>query len=213
MKRLMVVIAVLLFSATAVAGVMENAAPYLPILKERIDKFWGNCQFPHVLAGQVEQESSWNPFAKLETSRELGRGLAQITVTPRFNVFHDAVKFPELSKWDWQTDPYSPGNQLTFIVLTDKANVSRVSKMLDPGKEQMAGALIAYNAGLGTVLQRNALAVQKGTANGKWFGGLDQVRLPTESRILYGKNLGELRNEYPVKVFAKAEKYKPYFKK
>lgn len=194
------------------AGMVDRAAPYLPVLQQKIDSHWPAFTLPFVLAGQVEQESRWNPKAKLETSRELGRGLAQMTITPRFNIYQDAVRMKPLKGWDWNKDPYNPANQLTYLVLADKSNFAQVQRMFNADQERMAGALIAYNAGFGTVLQRRALALRQGKENGRWFGGLDGIRLPYESRKLYGRDLGEMRNEYPRLIFQRGEKYRPYMK-
>ena len=199
--------------AFAQTPVLTKAAVYLPVLQTKINNYWPELTMPHIIAGQIEQESQWNPKATLKTSRELGRGLAQMTVTPKFNIYKEAVSMKALKGWDWQKDPYNPSNQLTFAVLTNRSNFKQVTKWFVNDTERFAGALIAYNAGMGTVLQRRALAIRQGKNNGKWFGGLENIRLPYEKRLLYGRDLGLTRNEYPVVIFKRAEKYRSYFAK
>ena len=211
--RLLLIILCLIFNTSVLAQtpVMDKAVVYLPVLEKKIDLYWPELTLPQIIAGQIEQESQWNPKATLKTSRELGRGLAQMTVTANFNIYKDAVQMSPLKTWDYRKDPYNPANQLTFAVLTNRSNFKQVSRWFNNDTERFAGALIAYNAGMGTVIQRRALAIRQGKENGKWFGGLDQVRLPYEKRLLYGRNLGDTRNEYPVVIFKRSDKYIKYF--
>lgn len=217
MRTLIVIAAILLSNCLPAYGqptiISAKALVYLPVLQNKIDTYWPELTLPQIIAGQIEQESQWNPKATLKTSRELGRGLAQMTITPSFNIYKDAVTMKPLKTWDYKKDPYNPANQLTFAVLTNRSNFKQVSRWFNNDTERFAGALIAYNAGMGTVLQRRALAIRQGKENGKWFGGLDGVRLPYEKRKLYGRNLGDMRNEYPVVIFKRSEKYVSYFTK
>jgi membrane-bound lytic murein transglycosylase MltF len=163
-----------------------------------------------VMAGQIEQESRWNPRAELKTSREYGFGLAQITVTSRFDNFQEArQRLPPLQDWQWN-DRWNVRYQMTFLVMTDRANFATVSRLFTDDTNRWAGALVAYNAGMGTVLQRRALALRTiPAASTKWFGGLDSVRLPGEKRLLYGRNLGDMRNDYPRLIIkVRAPKYR-----
>lgn len=209
MKRIYIVFALLVGIAfSAIAAIPPGAEQHLPTLRQKIGMYWKTAPLPHLMAGQVEQESSWKVRATLKTSRELGRGLGQLTITSKFNAYQDAVKYSDLKSWKWQTDPYNPANQLAYLVLTDRANFTRVKSMFVTDEDRWAATLVAYNAGMGTVLNRRALAIRKGVFNGKWFNGLDSIRLPGESKLLYGKPLGELRNEYPVRVFIRSEQYK-----
>lgn len=215
MKRIIALVALFIcLTGTALAGsdLVKRAAPYLPVLQEKVDKYWPTLTIPYVLAGQVEQESQWNVHAQLKTSRELGRGLAQMTITPKFNIYKVAVTMKPLRGWDWQKDPWNPANQLTFLVLMDKDNFTQVEKLFENDQERLAASYVAYNAGLGTVLQRRALAIRQGKEHKKWFGGLEDIRLPYENRKLYGRNLGEMRNEYPRVIFKRAEKYRNLMK-
>lgn len=195
---------------SAPINIMARAAKHLPTLSELADLHWPSAPTREVMAGQIEQESRWKPGAELKTSREYGFGLAQITVTSRFDNFQEArQRLPPLRDWQWN-DRWNVRHQMTYLVMTDRANFQALRGIFEDDENRWAGALVAYNAGMGTVLQRRALALQTiPSAASKWFGGLDSVRLPGENRKLYGRNLGDMRNEYPRLIIrVRAPKYR-----
>ena len=185
----------------------DKAKPYLSTFQEVVHKYWTSVKSEHYMLGQVEQESRWNPKAELKTSREYGFGFAQITVTSQFNNFLEARKhIKELSSWNWD-NRFDAKYQLTYLVLTDKSNFNQM-KSLTSTMDKWAGAFICYNAGSGTVIQRRALCKKTpGCQSDRWFGGLDSVHMKYEDRLLYGRTLYKMRNEYPELVIKKAEKY------
>ena len=190
-------------------NMMEKAKPYLNTFREVVHEYWTDVKNEHYMLGQVEQESRWNPRAELKTSREYGFGFAQITVTERFNNFLEAKKnIKALSSWTWD-NRFESKYQFTYLVLTDKSNFHQMVKLLDSVKDRWAGALVSYNAGMGVITQRRALCKQTlGCQSDIWFGGLDSVHMKYEDRLLYGRTLYRMRNEYPELVIKKAEKYK-----
>jgi membrane-bound lytic murein transglycosylase MltF len=82
-------------------------------------------------------------------------------------------------------------------VITDRSIFHQVSRLFGDDDSRWRGALVSYNAGYGTILQRRALAIRKGVPHDRWTGGLDQVALGYESKHLYGRPLAQMRNEYP----------------
>lgn len=212
-----IVLAFLLLSVSAsytlAEKVPQKALQFAPMVKSVIDLHWRDMPLRESVGGQIEQESRWNDKAVLKTDRELGRGLAQMTITKNFNIYKEAVKYKPLRDWNWEADPYNPQRQVTFMVLQDMGNFNTVKKMFSSDEDRWAGALVAYNAGLGTVLKRRAVALKTiPDRSSKWFGGLDGVRLSYESRLLYGRNLGEMRNDYPRLILkVRSPKYKGLF--
>jgi membrane-bound lytic murein transglycosylase MltF len=194
---------------SAQVNIMARAEKHLPALSELTDRHWPDAPRREVIAAQVEQESRWNPKAELKTSREYGFGLAQITVTSRFDNFREARRLSALKDWQWE-DRHNARYQMTYLVLTDRSNFRQVSRLFQDDTNRWAAALVAYNAGMGTLLQRRALALRTNSVTPtKWFGGLDAVRLPYENRLLYGRNLGAMRNEYPHLIIkVRAPKYR-----
>lgn len=195
------------------AGTLENAKQYLPILSQSIEKAWPAAPMRHITAGQIEQESSWKEKATLRTSRELGRGLVQMTIAydstgkERFNIYRDAVRHRQLQGWDWQREPYSVRHQMTFLALQDRANFSQVRPYSADDSEAWKCALVCYNAGSGRWLQRLKNARLKGLPTNRWDGGLALAYSARESVLLYGRPLYVAVNEYPAVIFKRAGKY------
>lgn len=196
------------------AGVLDRAQPYLPQLSKSIDRQWPGMPLRENTAGQVEQESSWKKSATLKTSRELGRGLVQLTIayradgSERFNAYQDAMRLKIMSTWDWRHDPYNVDYQLTYLVLTDRSNFVMVRRYMINDIEAWRAALVCYNAGPGRWLTRRTMAKQMGLLNDRWAEGLEHAHGPRENAVLYGRPLWQAVNEYPRVIFAKAEKYR-----
>lgn len=184
--------------------VLLKAKPIFPILNEKINKHWNDLKYKHYIAGQIEQESGWNPKAELHTSREWGVGLSQITVTPKYNNFLEAKrKYKELTKWEW-SDKFNIEYQLTFLILENKSLYNSVKKLFKDEVNIMAGEFMSYNSGYGAVLQRRALCkTTKGCDYSLFFGGINKVKMNYENRILYGMELWKMRNDYPEKIIFK----------
>jgi len=169
------------------------------------------------MAGQVEQESSWKDHATLKTSRELGRGLVQLTIaynrsgSERFNAYRDAVRLGPLSGWNWKADPYNPRYQLSYLVLRDRDTFKQTRLIMSDDAESWKAALVAYNAGMGRVLSRRASARVLGLPTNRWSGGLEQAHRGKENTLLYGRPLWQAVNEYPVVIFRKSNKYAKEF--
>lgn len=204
----------ILFISTAHAGPLDQARPYLPQLSRAIDANWPGMPLREIAAGQVEQESNWKETATLKTSRELGRGLVQMTIAydksgkERFNIFRDASRMRALKAWDWQRDPYNTRYQLTFLVLQDRSNFVQVRPFFANDTEAHKGSLVCYNAGSGRWLQRRANAKRMGLPFDRWDGGLDRAYSKGETALLYGRPLWQAVNEYPRVIFKRSDKYR-----
>lgn len=212
MAAVLITVLFLVVPAAHASPVVDRAQPYLPILKKKIATHWPDAPMKEHFAGQIEQESRWNPQARLHTSREDGYGLAQITVTPRFNNFLSATGMSPLKSWDWRYDKFNVDYQITYLVLTNKSNYNVMKRLFRDDRSRWAGTLAAYNWGLGAVQQRHARAtlLYPGRQS-QWFGVIDKVRLPYERRTLYGRNLGDMRDEYPHLIInVRSQKYRPY---
>lgn len=206
------IIALLCTSARA-GEIPAGARQHLPTLQAAAAEHWPGAPLPHTMAGQVEQESSWKARATLKTSRELGRGLTQLTVTyagdgrERYNAYRDAVRWRQLAAWNWQADPYNPRYQLTYLVLRDKATFATMRRLMATDDDSWRATLVAYNAGEGRVLKRRAVALATGLPADRWAGGLADAHGPAENALLYGRPLWAAVNEYPRVIFVRAAKY------
>ena len=217
--RVMLLLIMVLSCDVCAADTLTRAMAYLPLYKDLSASHWPDMPLQYIPFGQVEQESSWKERATLKTSRELGRGLTQMTIayradgSERFNIYREAVKWRALKGWDWQNDPYNVRYQLTFLILQDRTNFITMRPMFRDTAETWKAALVCYNAGPGRVLSRRSVAKIRGQPTDRWTGGLDSTYGDGENRLLYGRPLWQAVNEYPVKVFRRAEKYRPYLER
>ena len=215
MKALFVLIIILCLSSSVFANsTLDRAKVYKPMLDGIILSYWPTMPSPHIIYGEVEQESSWMPNATLHTSRELGRGLGQITIAydssgkERFNNFKTATALTPLKKWDWKKDPYNEKFQLTYLVLQLKSNYNIVNRYMKTPDESIKSTLVCYNAGEGRWLSRRRNAKLMRNDPTLWTNGLDRSYGKGEMAILYGRPLYKAVNEYPVIIYSKSEKYK-----
>ncbi|HBG06308.1 MAG: hypothetical protein A2075_12120 [Geobacteraceae bacterium GWC2_58_44] len=193
-------------AANAASEPSAKAKRYLPVLKTAIDKHWPAAPMRHYIAGQIEQESAgWQERAEMKGKengklREYGFGLGQITIaynkdgSERFNNFVAAQRL--FRDWKWE-DRFNVKYQLGYAVVTNRGNFRQVSRLMRDDDSRWRASLVAYNAGYGTVLQRRALAIRSGVPADRWVGGLDQVAMGYEQKLLYGRPLVKMRNEYP----------------
>lgn len=211
------IVSVLLATTAHGSGIPDRAKPLLPVLAGALDEHWPDAPLPCAVAGQVEQESGWKTMATLQTSRELGRGLAQLTIayhsdgSERFNAYREAVRqYAALRDWDWQADPYSVRHALTYVVLRDRTEYAAMRQLMVDEIEAMRAGLVCYNAGRGRVLKRRAFALANGLPADRWAGGLEHAHGAGEASMLYGKPLWQAVNHYPVAVFRRAAKYEAH---
>lgn len=198
--------------------IMVKAKPYLPTVVSLVHNIWPAMPKKQIIPRQVQQESSWNPKATLNTKRELGRGFAQITIAydqnhkERFNNFKNAVHIKGLREWNWRKDPYNVKYQLTYLILMDKSNYATVRPYMINDDEALKTMLVSYNAGEGRWMIRRTYAKANGIPADRWTGGLDQACKPSEkSTKIYGESLCEMVNDYPRIIFNGSDKYKDIF--
>jgi hypothetical protein len=217
LATILLIIAIMVLAAPRFsigAEIPDRAKALLPVLSGAVNQHWPNAPLRHIPAGQVEQESSWKQAATLKTSRELGRGLVQLTIayradgSERFNAYKDAVRFKALAAWDWRKDPYNTHYQLTYLVLTDRSNFALVRPHMINDEEAFRAALVCYNAGQGRWLSRRAMARSMGLPADRWAGGLELAHGSKEDVLLYGRALWQAVNEYPRVIFSRSEKYR-----
>ena len=215
MKRAPLIVAAILLAATTTWGVttLDKAKPYLTVLQQQFTDYWPACPMKAFIAGQVENESSWNPHATLKTSRELGRGLTQPTIAytsdgkERFNAFKDAMGYKAMRGWDWKTDPYNVTYQLRLLVLRDRDQFAQIRKHCINDLEAAKGTAVCYNAGEGRWLNRHTRAIMKKLPDDRWTGGLELAYSDKEKVLLYGEPLYQAVNRYPRHIAELAGKY------
>lgn len=207
-----IIVLVLVAGEVLASPIPSRALPLLPMLGKVLNSNWPDLRYREVPAAQVEQESGWKANAERKDSKnhnEYGFGLTQITITDRFNNFLEAKRVTRMKDLPWD-QRFDITFQLTYLVLSDKSNFALSKKFFDDEESQVAGMLVAYNGGPGTLVHRKAAAIKQGILPPRcWFNGLDSVFAGYESRPFLGTTLGKFRNHYPQQIMkVKSPKYK-----
>lgn len=181
---------------------------------------WNDISIPSVIPGLIEQETCislthpkcWSRFAKLETSREYGFGLGQLTVTNRFNAFEEVKALDSrLKDWKWD-DRFNAEYQMIATVAMLKRNF-KVFRSAEKEIDRYAFALAAYNGGIGGIQSDQRICRNtKGCNPNLWFGHVEHTSLKKKTAVTgYGKSFFEINRKYPVNIlYVRRFKYKPY---
>lgn len=208
----------LFLAASARAEIPLGAMKYLPTLQSEISAHWPTLPMPSMLAAQIEQESLWQPGAKLKTEREYGFGLGQFTVayradgSERFNAWREVKALDAgLKDWAWE-DRYDVRYQLRAVVVKNRSTFNRLRRLLDDNYNALAMTDAAYNGGLGGVLgERRLCAAVTGCDPRVWFGHVELQS--TKSRVKwrgYGLSAYEINRLHVKNVLVvRRSKYVP----
>jgi hypothetical protein len=192
-------------------------------LVQVMQEMWLDIPYPSVIPGLIEKETCitlkhsrcWSRFATLETSREYGFGLGQITVTSRFNVFEEVKQLePRLRGWQWE-DRFNARNQMIAIMAMVKRNFG-IFRAAENQFEQFAMALAAYNGGIGGVQSDQRICRNNEGCNPNiWFGHVEHYSLKSKTKVQgYGQSFFDINRAYPKDIlFERRLKYKPYIDK
>ncbi|AFJ01993.1 transglycosylase SLT domain protein [Methylophaga frappieri] len=139
-----------------------EARQYQRLLRRSAHAYWGLDAPIATMAGQVHQESRWQPDAKSPVGAE---GLAQFmpTTSDWFSTLYpDALG---------DNQPFHPGWALRALVLYDHWLYQRVTAA--DNCQRWALTLSAYNGGLGWVYRDKQLASAKGADPLVWFNSIE----------------------------------------
>lgn len=182
---------------------LAAATPYLPVLSAAYDDAWPDAPMRSLVAAQAEKESRWNPQARLcvpkpNCTRELGIGLGQFTITPRFNVFLEvSAQHPKLR--GWKPEQYTdPSKQLLAMVVKNKGHFRQCSPMFLAGEDTMACVASSYNGGFGGVLaDRRLCANTKRCDPRRWFGHVSEYSMKAKQPLAgYGQSFYQINRGY-----------------
>jgi hypothetical protein len=215
-----VIILLLLLSASVYAAdVPKNFITHKDTLVKVLSTSWPDITMPSVVPGLIEQETCyslthskcWSPHAKLETSREYGFGLGQLTVTNRFNTFEEVkVLEPKLKGWKWE-DRFNAEFQMIAIAAMLKRNYHTFKDVENIDK--YAFSLASYNGGLSGILADQKICKHTPGCNPVlWFNNVEHTSLKKRTKVTgYGKSFFEINREYPKNILeVRRFKYKPY---
>jgi hypothetical protein len=212
---------------TTLTYIPKNAVPLLPTLRSVQVRLFPDNPIPMYMGALVEQESCislthskcWAADSELNTSRELGAGLFQITKAyskngkVRFDTLADLKKqYPdELLELTWENIEDRPDLQLTAGTLLVKQNYDKLY-YVPTAFDRMAMTDSAYNGGYGAVVKaRTACGMSKGCNPNIWFGNVENY-LPQSRAALYGsRSAYDINREHVTNVMSlRLWKYRPY---
>lgn len=178
-----------------------KATPYLPLLGEQARELAPAIP-PEYFGALIEHESGcpsiksmcWSPTARLKSQREEGAGLGQLTRayradgSLRFDSLTESRKLDPrgLNELRWDTVYQRPDLQMRVMVLMTRANWHRVSTLTPDPHLRLQLTDLAYNAGLGRVLNdRRACGLTAGCDVDKWHGHIERTCTASQ-KPLYG---------------------------
>lgn len=144
---------------------------------------WGLNAPIAVFAGQIQQESAWNPDAR----SPYANGLAQFTPSTAEWI---SSKYSDLSL----NSPFEPQWALRALTRYDKFLFDRLSASDECN--QWGFTLSAYNGGEGNVNKDQKLAASKGLSSARWFGSVEKY----SNR---GPSAFKENRDYPRKILLK----------
>lgn len=191
-----------LVSAPAAASIPPQALPYLPILSAQVREVMPGFHAPEYFGGLIEHESGcpslprmcWNPKARLKTQREEGAGMGQITRayrtdgSLRFDALAETRRLDPrgLNELRWDNVYERPDLQMRVMVVMTRQNWNRIEKLVDDNQVRLQFTDLAYNAGLGRVLNdRRACALTTGCDPQRWTGHVERTCTASKTPI-YG---------------------------
>lgn len=218
----------LLLPLTSYAYIPPQAFQYFPVISAESERLIIDFQYPYYFAGLIEHESCitlkhskcWNPNAKLETSRELAKGLGQTTIAYRSDgsVRFDTLKelkrqhSKELKELSWSNITQRPDLQIRSIILMSRTNYNSLY-MISDIYQRLAMTDAAYNGGLGGVLrERQQCGLKANCDPQKWFGNIELIKLKSTKSLYAGRSPYEINRHHVTDVLTvRMVKYKPYF--
>lgn len=179
-----------------------HARPHLPVLSAQVKELLPGFAEPAYFGALIEHESGcpaikrmcWSPTARLKSAREEGAGLGQLTRayradgSLRFDALTESKRLDPrgLNELRWDTVYQRPDLQLRVVVLMTRQNWNRVGKLTTDPVFRLELTDLAYNAGLGRVLNdRRACAATTGCDVNRWAGHVERT-CTASTKALYG---------------------------
>lgn len=225
-----------LFPTLVVAGVdvktyiPKQAPQYLLTITAEEAQYFPELPAHEYLFGLIEQESCitlthsrcFNPTSELKTSRELGRGMGQLTKAfrPDGSVRFDSLRdlrnqhMNELGELTWDNIKARPDLQFRALLLMSRDNYRALYKVQDP-LERLKMTDAAYNAGLGRVNKdRTKCSLTKGCDAQVWDDNVEMTCTASHTPIqMYGnKSPCRINREHVYNVFElRMPKYRQFY--
>lgn len=206
----------------------EKAKIYMPVVVKEQNLYFKDINIPWYFGGLIEQESClsltnkrcFDPSSKLDTSREIGLGLGQITKA--FNK-DGSIRFDaltemktnhknELGEMTWNNIAIRPDLQVRTIILMIKDNYNYFYKVKDE-LERFKFSDAGYNGGKGgTAKERTQCGLTKGCDPQVWNNNVEKVCLKSKKPLYGNRNACDINREHVTNVFnLRMNKYKVFF--
>lgn len=209
----------------------KRAESYILTIAAEEAQYFPELPVSNYIPGLIEQESCislthsrcFNPKAELNTSRELGRGMGQLTKafradgSVRFDSLRDLRNqhMAELSELNWDTISERPDLQIRSIMLMSRDNYRKLYGVKNP-IERLKMSDAAYNGGLGRVIKdRTKCNLQEGCDPQQWYGNVESTCTASKIPIkMYGnKSPCTINREHVYNVFElRMPKYKRFYR-
>ncbi len=181
------------------------------------------------IAGQIEKESCitlkhsrcWNPKVTLDTHREYGAGLGQLTKAYKQDgsIRFDALKEIrskhkiELAELSWGNILTRPDLQIRSILLMMRDNYSYYNKYAYNSTEAYLFAAVAYNGGVGGLdNERRACKLADWCDHTKWSNNVEKLCLKSKVAIYGNRSPCDINRAYPKDVlFIRTPKYSKFW--
>lgn len=184
-------------------------ATYGPILKAEQAKYWADHPDPAILAALVEQESCaslksprcWNPAARLQSAREEGAGMGQITRAYRADgsLRFDALAGirgqygADLAGLSWDTVYQRPDLQLRALVLMSRD----AARTFRGAPAWLAFGDAGYNGGVaGVQRERRACKLSAGCDPAQWFAHVEAHCLKSRQPLYGNRSACDINREH-----------------
>lgn len=207
----------------------EKAYKYVPVMKKELDAYFPTFPVHHYFGGLAEIESCiylthkrcWDPSSKLESPRELGIGIPQLTKaynkdgSIRFDVLADLRRAHpvELKELNWQNIESRPDLQFRGMIFLTKGNWNRFSNIPNVF-EQIKFTDAAYNGGAGGVNnERRACGLAKGCNPKVWTGNVERYCLKSKKPLYGNRSACDINRDHVRDVFIRMPKYESLFTK
>jgi hypothetical protein len=205
-----------------------QAFQHFDIINLEILKYFPELKFRYFIPGLIEHESCislnhskcWNSKSELNTKRELGIGLGQLTKTfkddgsIRFDSLSDlrARHINELKELSWSNIRQSPELQIRAIVLMNRDNYLALRDVSDPIQRTIMMSP-AYNGGInGLQKERRICGLAKNCDPGIWFDNVEKYCSKSKQPLYAGRSACDINRHHPRDiVFNRIPKYKKYF--
>jgi hypothetical protein len=204
----------------------KNAYSLLPTLRIEVSEAFPDTTIPEYFGGLIEHESCislthsrcWSPTSALDTPRELGIGLGQITKaynpdgSIRFDSLSDlrTAHMQELSELSWSNVRQRPDLQMRAILLMTKDNRKSFWQVKDEVQRAKMGDA-AYNAGGGRIAKKRLqCSLTKGCDPQQWDDNVELINV-TGTKVLYGNRTAhDIMTHHVHDVWERKDKYIPY---